>query len=115
MRMQLKVEVPSIVPVMYGRGRHRISHLSESMEYDASPRVVRRIRFRDGSFDLDRVEVEVFVPRDRRRAIEAKREDWLDIGPDGAWLRCKALVSKNRKTLAPFLASGDFELMLAEG
>lgn len=106
MRMQLKVEVPGIVPVEYGRYRNRIAHLSESMEYDASPRVVRRIRQRDGSLDPDRVEVEVFIAKDRRRAVEARQEDWLDIGPDGAWLRCKALVSKNRKSLAAFIDSG---------
>lgn len=109
MMPMLTCEVPSIVAV--DRGRYgRVSYVPGDVEYEARPRVVRRIRRADGSFDAERVEVEVFVPRARRGGVEVKREAWLDADELGAWLRCKALVSKNRKTLRPFLESDDLEL-----
>lgn len=103
--MVLTVEVPSIVSVQYGRYRNRISHVPGDVEYTARVRVVRRIRLADGSLDPDRVEVEVFVREDLRRGIAARRDDWID----GEYLRCKALVTKNPKTLRPFLESGELE------
>lgn len=109
MTPMLTCEVPSIVAV--DRGRYgRVSYVPGDIEYEARPRVVRRIRLADGAFDPNRVEVEVFVPRARRGGVEAKRDAWRDADELGAWLVCRALVSKNRKTLRPFLESGEIEL-----
>ncbi|WP_321814597.1 MULTISPECIES: hypothetical protein [unclassified Paraburkholderia] len=109
MMPMLTCEVPSVVAVEHGRYR-RVSYVPGDIEYEARPRVVRRIRRADGSIEHERVEVEVFVPRARRAGVEARRDAWLDADDLGAWLRCKALVSKNRKTLRPFLESGELEL-----
>jgi hypothetical protein len=105
MTMVLTTEVPSLVAVEHGRFR-RISYVPGDVEFVSRVRVVRRLRQRDGSFEAERVEVEVFVPEDRRRSVETPRSNWID----GEYLRCKALVAKNRKTLRPFLESGEFEL-----
>ncbi|WP_321878457.1 hypothetical protein [Paraburkholderia bannensis] len=109
MRLMLTCEVPSVVAVEHGR-YGRVSYVPGDVEYEARPRVVRRIRRADGSLDPDRVEVEVFVPRARRAGVEAKRGAWRDADELGAWLVCRALVSKNRKTIRPFIESGELEL-----
>jgi hypothetical protein len=105
----LTVEVPSLVLVEWGRYR-RIFSTPGDVEMISRVRAVRRIARSDGSFDPERVEVEVFVPPDRRRAIEARPEAW--ITPE--YLRCKALVSKNRKSLAALLDSGAREMLFEE-
>ncbi|MBB2928373.1 hypothetical protein [Paraburkholderia silvatlantica] len=109
MKLVLTVEVPSIVAVELGRYR-RVTYVPGDCELNSRVRAVRRIVRADGTLESERVEVEVFVPEERRRAVEAPRSAW--ITPE--YLRCKALVSKNRKSLAAFLDSGDRELTLAE-
>lgn len=105
MTMVLTVEVPSVVAVEHVRYR-RLSYVPGDVEYTAAVRVVRRITRADGTFDPGRVEVEVFIPASRRRAVEVPRSRWVD----DEYLRCIALVAKNRKTLRDFLESGAVEL-----
>jgi hypothetical protein len=105
MKLVLTCEVPSVGAVEIGRYR-KLVYVPADVELNSRVRAVRRIAGRDGALETERVEVEVFVPEDRRRAVEApRRDDW--VTPE--YLRCKALVSKNRKSLAAFMDSGDSE------
>jgi hypothetical protein len=105
MTMVLTTDVPTLVPVAYGRYRNRISYVAGDAEHVARVRVVRRIVLTDGTLDPDKAEVEVYVPEDRRGAIEAPRAAW--VTPE--YLRCSALLSKNRKSLRDFFDSGEME------
>ncbi|QBQ99233.1 hypothetical protein [Paraburkholderia pallida] len=109
MKLVLTVEVPSVVAVEVGRYR-RLTYVPGDCELNSRVRAVRRLVNRDGTFEAERVEVEVFVPEDRRRAVETHRSNW--VTPE--YLRCKALVSKNRKSLAAFMDSGDREWNLED-
>lgn len=105
MTMVLTTEVPTMVATPF---RGRVSYQRGFAEHVARVRVIRRIRLADGSLDPERVEVEVYVPEDRRAGIEA---------PPGAWvtpeyLRCRALLSKNRKSLRAFFESDATELVV---
>ncbi|NIE67458.1 hypothetical protein [Burkholderia sp. Ax-1719] len=106
MNLVLTCEIPSLVAVEAGRYR-RLTYIPGDAELNSRVRALRRVVLADGSLSPIQVEVEVFVPTDRRRAVEAPRTAW--VTPE--YLRCKALVSKNKKSLAAFMASGDLELL----
>lgn len=101
----LTTDVPTLVAAAYGRYRNRIAYIPGEAEHVARVRVLRRKRLADGTLDPDRIEVEVFVPEDRRASIEAPRSAW--VTPE--YLRCTARLSKNRKTLREFFESGELE------
>ncbi|MBN3853818.1 hypothetical protein G3N59_10540 [Paraburkholderia sp. Ac-20340] len=105
MTLVLTVEVPSLAPAVYGRYRNRIAYVAADVEMNSSVRVVRRLARQDGTLRDDAVEVEVFVPEDRRNGVEAPRAAW--VTPE--YLRCRAIVSKNRKSLREFIESGERE------
>ncbi|WP_028205004.1 hypothetical protein [Paraburkholderia nodosa] len=103
MTLVLTTEVPTMVATSY---RGRVSYQPGFAEHIARVRVVRRIRLADGSLDPERAEVEVYVPEDRRAGIEAPRDAW--VTPE--YLRCRALRSKNRRSLRDFFESDVMEL-----
>jgi hypothetical protein len=106
MTMVLTTDVPTLVATEYGRYRNRVAYVPGEAEHVARVRVIRRIRLASGELDPDRAEVEVYVPEDRRRSIEAPRAAW--VTPE--YLRCSARLSKNRKSLREFFESGVMEL-----
>ena len=106
MTMVLTTDVPTLVAAEYGRYRNRIAYVPGEAEHVARVRVIRRIKLADGTLDPDRAEVEVYVPEDRRRGIEAPRAKW--VTPE--YLLASARLSKNRKTLREFFESGVMEL-----
>lgn len=106
----LTVEVPTLVAVEYGKYRNRIAYVPGDAELNSRVRAVRRIVRADGTLDPDQIEVEVFVPEYYRSAVEAPRSRWVS----DEYLRARALVSKNRKSLAALIASGDMEWQLGE-
>ena len=102
----LTVRVPQMVTTMHGRGRTRAFSAPEIVPLASPTRVlsVRRVMRCGLPSDLE-VEADAFIPEQYRGQISGQRDRW--ITPEIR--RCVVMVADNRKTLAPFLASGDFE------
>ncbi len=54
--------------------------------------------------------VDAWIPEDRREGIPIRDDGWIEPGV----YRTRALIADNRKTLAPFLASGMDEMDVRE-
>jgi hypothetical protein len=77
---------------------------------DYSARVLRVALPKRQSDDLPFVIVDVWIPEEKRGGIPVLDPKWIEPGV----YRTMALIKKNRRTLAPFLASGLQEIDLRE-
>ncbi len=105
----LRVEVPKLVPITYGKYRNRVTYEERDTELVTSVRALRRIE-KAGGWDEERIEADAYITPGEARQIEGRRSAWKT--PE---IRtCIVHVSKNRKSLAGFLASGDREWDVSE-
>jgi hypothetical protein len=107
--MVLKVQVPQEVTVFYGKYRNRMSAVEDLVPLITSVRAIRRI-FIDGRRDEVAIEADAFIPPHHRKSILGPRSKWID----DEYRRCLVYIQDNRKTLAPFIASGELEQKIVE-
>lgn len=107
--MRLQVQLPVLVARIYGKYRNRITHEAGWESLLTTVHAVRYISPDDGP-DVTMVEADAFIPEHRRRGLDVRASRW--VTPE--ILRVNVWVAENRKTLAPFLASGDREWDLRE-
>ncbi|WP_434663504.1 hypothetical protein P5W99_24500 [Paraburkholderia sp. A3BS-1L] len=98
--IRLQVKMPTI-GVFSIKGRSAVGEVEQLVETMVDG--LRRSEFK-GVIAQDRVLVRAFVPELFRRHM---RETGRLIDGERAW--CVAMLEDNRKSLAPFLASGDRE------
>jgi hypothetical protein len=102
----LTVRVPQIVTTLHGRGRVR-AYSGEALVPMASPTRVFALRrtTHKGIVSDTVLEADAFIPEHYRGQIGGHRSAWLT--PEIR--RCFVFVEDNRKSLRPFLESGDAE------
>lgn len=107
--MVLEVQVPQEVTVFYGKYKNRISAVEDLVPLHTSVRALRRIVV-DGVRDEVAIEADAFIPERCRKGVLGPRSKWSD--DEHRW--CLVYVQANRKTLAPFIASGELEQKIGE-
>ena len=100
--MVLEVQVPQEVTVFYGKFKNRISAVEDLVPLHTSVRALRRIIV-DGLRDEVAIEADAFIPERYRKSVLGHRSKWSS--DEYRW--CLVYVHDNRKTLAPFIESGD--------
>lgn len=101
--MKLQVQLPVLVPVLYGKHRNRIAHVDGTVPLITTVKTVRRIECGDG-FDDVTISAHAFIPEERRGEV-LPHAHWVDEET----LRVNVDVFENRKTLRAFIESGDRE------
>ncbi|MFD1556016.1 hypothetical protein ACFSHT_10325 [Paraburkholderia silviterrae] len=98
--IRLQVQMPTI-GVFSIKGRSAVGEIEGPIE--AMVHGLRRVEFK-GQIADDYVRALAFVPEQFRSHL---RESGRLVGAEHAW--CTATLADNKKSLAPFLASGDDE------
>jgi hypothetical protein len=98
--MRLTVQIPVLVGKAYGKYRNRIFYEPADTPIETTVHAVRLVPKKP-----ELVEVDAFIPENYRGQIEGARSAWVS----DEVRKCFARVSDNRKSLRPFLDSGDAE------
>jgi hypothetical protein len=103
----LTIRVPQAGRVVYGEGRARLWPIEHLVPLVTRVVALRRI-VRGGALDESELEADAFIPEIYREQISGRRDQWItpEIRRSLVW------VSDNRKSLAPFLESGELALNL---
>jgi len=97
--MILTVQIPVLVPEIYGKFKNRISYTTKLMPIVTRVVAVRR------TVIAGEVEADAFIKDEYRRQIDGAKSKWIDA----EYRRCVCYVEDNPKTLRAFLESGDAE------